>query len=121
MQHPRRRVEHAVEIAGDETGIRAEGVDEPPILATHVHDQGLARGTGGVDLHRRHVDPVGHHRLRGEPTEDILAHAGADGDADPQPGQVDGGIGGSSADVEQELIDRHQLPRAGNRGMGGAT
>ena len=72
----------------------------------------------GSTCRAAHVDPVGHQGLRGEAAEDIVAHPGADGDADAQPGQVDRGVGGAAADVEDQLVDRHEFARAGQAGDG---
>ena len=109
VQHARRRLEHGVEVGGDEARVGADAVDEPPILAPDVDDQGLAGRQLGVDHERAGIDPARLERLGGEPAEDVVADAGADGRRDAQPGEVDRRVGGAAADVQDQLVDRDQL------------
>ena len=102
-------LEHGVEVGGDEARVGADAVDEPPILAADVDDQRLAGRQLAVDHERAGVDLVRLERLGGEPAEDVVADAGADGRRDAQPGEVDRRVGGAAADVQHQLIDRDQL------------
>ena len=88
-------------------------VDEPPVLAPDVDDQGLAGGKLRIDLERRRVDLVSPEGLGGEPAEDVVADAGADRRRDAQPGEVDRRVGGAAADVQDQLVDRDQLAGSG--------
>ena len=120
VQHPRRRIEDLVEVGGGEVEVGADGVDESAVLAADVDDQGLAGLTLGVDRSAVDIHAVGHERLGGEPAEDVVAHAGTDRHADAQPRQVDRRVGRPAADVEHQVIDRHELPRAGQPGNRGS-
>ena len=113
VQHAGGRIEDLVEVRGGEFEVGSHGVNEPAILAAHVDDQRLAGRAARVDAQGLDVHAVSHQGFGGETSEEVVADTGADGDADAQPGQVHGGVGGSAADVENKLIDRDELTRAG--------
>ena len=64
--------------AATKPGVGADAVDEPPVLAPDVDDQGLAGGELRIDLEGARVDRCWPERLGGEPAEDVVADAGAD-------------------------------------------
>ena len=112
--------ENGVEIGGDEAGVGADAVDESTIFTADVHDQGLAGGKLAVDHERAGVDLARLERLGGEPAEDIVADAGADGRPHAEPREVDRRVGGAAADIEHQLVDRDELagPVASDRSAG---
>ena len=115
------RVEDLVQVGGGEVEVGADGVDEPPVLAADVHDQRLAGLALGVDLQGVDIHAVGDERLGGEPAKDVVAHPGTDRHADAQPCQVDRRVGRPAADVEHQVIDRHELPRGAAGESAGVT
>ena len=103
---PRRRFEHGVEVRGDEARVGADAVDESAIFTADVHDQRLAGRKLGVDHERAGVDRARLERLGREPAEDVVADPGADGRPHAQPREVNRGVGGATADIEDELSQR---------------
>jgi hypothetical protein len=51
--------------------------------------------------------------LGGEPAEDIIAHARADRRFDSQAGEIHRRIGGAAADIQDQVVDGHELTRLG--------
>ena len=118
VQDAWRRAEGLVQVGRGEIKVGAGGVDEPAVLAPDVEDQGLAGRPPRADFQGLDVHSVGDEGLGGEPAQDVVADPGTDRDGRSQPRQVDGGVGRPAADVEDELIDRHKLTRAGQPGDG---
>lgn len=112
VQHTRRRIEYLVDIRGMEFAVRPQRVNEPAILATDIDDERLTGGPTRIGAQGLYAHAVSDQGLSGETTEDIVTDTCADGDIHSQPGQVNGCIGGSAADVENEPIDRNELSRA---------
>ncbi len=65
-----------------------------------------------VDAQGLDVHAVSHQGFGGKTSKDVVADTGADGDTDAQPGEVHGGVGGPSPDVENQPIDGDELARA---------
>ncbi len=66
-------LEDQVEISRGEAGIGAHAVDEPPVLAAHIDDQGLTGGELWIDHQCAGFHPVLVQEFGRELAEDVVA------------------------------------------------
>ena len=105
--------ENGVQVGGDEARVGPDAVDEPPVLALDVDDQGLAGCERRIGLERRSCRPCATRRVSvaNRPKISSPTRAQIVG-RDAQPGEVDRRVGGAAADIQDQLVDRDQLAGA---------
>ena len=112
-------VENGVQIGGDKTRIGTDAVDEPPIFAADVHDQGLARRQRAIDHERRGIDVTCPQRLGGKPAEGVVADPGADSRSHAQSRRSTAVLAAPPPILRTSSSTVTNSPALGKWGMGG--
>jgi hypothetical protein len=95
-------------------------VDEAPVLAGDVDDERLAGVGLRADGEGRHIYALLAQHVGDGPAEDVAADAADDRGRHAHARQIDGDVGRTAADGQEEAVRQHQLAGGRQVADGGA-